>query len=154
MAKYNGDYADECLAEYTNATRFKADEFKKARMEVGDSGDDFGPIPVRQALQLLGRLKTNPLSDETCELREVIAKHLVLRKNVQFFWGADKAGDLTMLTALNQDLGADQFLMENPAFYEVLIEVTTGHVLKKFTPPRTEKAPQAGAAQAGEGSSK
>lgn len=150
MARYTGDYADEALKEFFSASTLKSEEYKKATVVVGDSGDDFGQLPVRQSLQLLGRLKSNPLSDETYELREIIAKHCILKKNVQFFWDGEKVGDLTMLTALNQDLGADQFLMENPAFYEVLIEVTTGHVLKKFTPPRIEKAPQAGAAQEGE----
>lgn len=146
MESFDGKFITEAMTGFYKATILSAD---RQRISLRTEGE-FGKVSLKDAVRLIGMIQGDPSSEETTELRDKVARQLLVKVDVSFYQDDAMVGRLTRLTAWEQSLEADAFLQENWLFYQLVLDVTTGHVLKNFTAPPKPIPPTAGAgAEAG-----
>lgn len=145
MDTYTEAYIDEAMKAFTfsNLDPKKKDQVKQLlKIDIPESqklslktNGDFSKASLKDTVRLIGILQGDPNGEETIELRDKLARQLLLKVDVEFFLDGEKVGQLTKLTDVGQSLEADAFLQDNWLFYQLVLDVTTGYVLKNFTAP-------------------
>lgn len=138
---FDGKFVGEAMRDFAQGVM---DANTRQKISLRTEGD-FGKVGLRDVVRLVGMIQGDPTSEETTDLRDRVARQLLVKVDVSFYQDDIKVGQLARLTDAGQSLEADAFLQENWIFYQLILDVTTGHVLKNFTAPPKLTPPAAGA---------
>jgi hypothetical protein len=141
MDSFDGKFINEAMREFAQSVMNYASRQKISLRCEGD----FGKVSLKDAVRLVGMVQGDPTSEETTELRDKVARQLLVKVDVSFYQDDVKVGSLARITDAGQSLESDAFLQDNWIFYQLVLDVTTGHVLKNFTAPPKPIPPAAGA---------
>jgi hypothetical protein len=144
---FNDRYGVDAGRDFYRSTNPKLTQTLK--IELGE-GQEFGKCSLRDSVRLVSLMQGYANTEETTDLRDKIARQLLQKVDVVFYQEDVRMGVLSKLTAMDQSLESDPFLQDNWIFYQLLLDVTTGYVLKNFTAPPKATPPAVGAG-AGEG---
>jgi len=137
MEKYSYQYVGEAAVDFVRSIQNTADRVhQEAR-----PGADFNRFSLRDAVRLVGMIQSQPNSEETVELEDRIARQVFTRVPVTFWEDDVQVGAMATITDASQSLETDPFLMEHPSFYQLLLGVATGYILKNFTAPLKNTLP-------------
>lgn len=146
METFDGKFINEAMGGFAQSVMNAA-----SRQQISLRMDgEFGKVSLKDVVRLVGMVQGDPTSEETTELRDRVARQLLVKVDVTFYQEGVKVGSLARLTDSGQSLESDAFLQENWLFYQLILDVTTGHVLKNFTAP-PKLIPPADRAGTGEG---
>ncbi len=118
----------------TDFVKSVVDSSSRQRVEM-KTDTEFSRFSLKDAVRLVAMMQGDAASEETTDIRDRVARQLLVKVGVDFYQDGKKIGSLARLTDQGQSLEADQFLQENPLFYQLVLDTTTGYVLKNFTAP-------------------
>lgn len=146
METYDGKFIGQAMRDFADSV-LDAESRQKISMHTST---EYSKASLKDVIRLVAMLQSNPTSEETTELRDKVARQLLVKVDVDFKQDGELIGRLTRITDASQSLESDAFLQDNWLFYQLVLDVTTGYVLKNFTAP-PKLIPKAAGAGTGEG---
>jgi hypothetical protein len=140
---FDGGYIREAMTGFARSS-LDPELTQKLSIRLGD-GQEYGNASLKAAVRLVSMLQSDPNSEECTDLRDKVARQLLQKVDVSFWQDGKQVGTLSKLTGPDQNLESDAFLQDNWIFYQLLLDVTTGYVLKNFTAPPKATPPAVGA---------
>lgn len=139
LETYGYEYAGDKLEQFKDSF-VNAELFKRFTLKV-EGGFNFPSL--RNGFRLYNLMLSDPNGEETIALRDKVAKECVAKKAVHFFLDNEPFAIGAVITdPVNQSLDADPVFTNTPALYDLVLNLTTAHVLGGFLSPKKDTVPE------------